>query len=56
MLALLNSVDQVIVFVPLVSTNMVNPAELEVAPAAIHFKEGRGLRHQIAKASARKAW
>ena len=35
MLALLNSVDQVIVFVPLVSTGMVTAMELQVASSAI---------------------
>ena len=34
MLSLLNSIDQVIVFVPLVSTGMVNAMELEAPPAA----------------------
>ena len=34
MLALLNSVDQVIVFVPLVSTGMVTAMELQVASSA----------------------
>ena len=33
-LALLNSVDQILVFVPLVSTGMVTALELEAAPAA----------------------